>query len=89
VNFWLTLLAWLALLQGALTLVVVALLLNRVLRPLREIAADADEILEWGVAITRNLDDADEAERTRDLAIALAPVVKARFANLAQGGGAP
>jgi HAMP domain-containing protein len=79
VNGWLVALAILGLLQGAFTLVVVAFLLNRVLRPLREISRDADETLAYGLAITRNLDGADEAERTRELVMALTPHVKARF----------
>ena len=80
-NGWLEALAWLGLVLGAITLVIVALLLNRVLRPIREIAANADEILRSGQAIARNLEDAGAAEQTRDLALALTPVVKARFGN--------
>lgn len=84
-NGWLVALAVLGLLQGAVTLVIVAFLLNRVLRPIREIASYADETLQAGLAIARNLDDVGEAERIREQALTLAPVVKARFGN----GGTP
>ena len=53
------------------SLPVVVLLLNRVLRPLREIKRYSDDILEAGLGIARNLDGIDETETTRDLAATL------------------
>ena len=53
------------------SLPVVLMLLNRVLRPLREIKRYADDVLEAGLGIARNLDGLDEAVTTRDLATAL------------------
>ena len=61
---------------GVLVLVQVLILLNRVLRPLREIKQNADEILAFGVAIAKNLDDVEEAVRTRELAQALPGLVR-------------
>jgi hypothetical protein len=73
-------LAWLGLALALGAVVQVAFLLNRVLRPLREIKRYADEILVSGLAIARNLDDVDEAARTAELVDALpgaaAPVVE-------------
>ena len=69
-------LAWigLAALLGAAAQVLI--LLNRVLRPLREIKQNADEILAFGIAIAKNLDDVDEAVRTRELVQALPGAVR-------------
>ena len=69
-------LAWIGLALGLGGLVQVLILLNRVLRPLREIKRYADEILESGLGIARNLDDVDEALRTRELAQALPAAVR-------------
>jgi HAMP domain-containing protein len=69
-------LAWIGLAAGAFVLVQVLILLNRVLRPLREIKQNADEILAFGVAIAKNLDDVEEAVRTRELAQALPGLVR-------------
>jgi HAMP domain-containing protein len=69
-------LAWIGLAAGAFVLVQVLILLNRVLRPLREIKQNADEILAFGVAIAKNLDDVEEAVRTRELAQALPELVR-------------
>jgi hypothetical protein len=54
-----------------LSLPVVLLLLNRVLRPLREIKRYSDDILTAGLGIARNLDGIDVAVTTRDLAASL------------------
>ena len=72
-------LAWigLAALLGAAAQVLI--LLNRVLRPLREIKQNTDEILEYGLRIAKNLDGADEIVRTRELATALSELVRAKF----------
>ena len=64
-------LALLGLLLGLVVALVVLLLLNGVLRPLREIKRYADDILEAGLGITRNLDGADELARTEELATAV------------------
>ena len=79
---WVAVLAWIGLALGAGGLVQVLLLLNRVLRPLREIKRYADDILEAGVAIATNLDDVDEAVRTRELAQALPDLVRPVAAKL-------
>jgi hypothetical protein len=76
---WVVVLAWLGLAAGAGGLVQVLLLLNRVLRPLREIKRYADDILEAGIAIARNLDGVDEAVETRELTRALPELVGATF----------
>lgn len=49
---------------------VVLLLLNRVLRPIKEIDAYANDILEHGVAITQALDAVPKLLRTRELTAA-------------------
>ena len=54
----------------------VAMLLNRVLRPLRQIKREADEVLEYTQAISRNLEGGDEALRTRELVRRLAGVAE-------------
>jgi hypothetical protein len=64
-------LAWIGLALGLVVLVLVTALLNRVVRPAVEIRLYADDILEAGVAIARNLDDADEILHTRELATAV------------------
>ena len=72
-------LAWIGLALALGAVVQVAFLLNRVLRPLREIKRYADEIEAAGLAITRNLEGADEALRTRELTQALPELVRAKF----------
>lgn len=64
-------LAWIGLALGAVILLVVVALFNRVLRPLRETQRYADDILEAGLGIARNVDGIDEAVRTRELATAV------------------
>lgn len=56
---------------GLVVLPVVATLLHRVLRPLREAKGYAEEILGSGLGIAGNLDGLDEAEQTRSLAVAV------------------
>jgi hypothetical protein len=68
---WTIVLALVGLVLGTQVLGVVLVGLNRVLRPLREIKRYADDILEAGLGIARNLDGIDEAARTRELARAL------------------
>ena len=67
----------LALLLGVAVAVLV--LLNRVLRPLREIKRYADDILAAGLGIASNLDGADEAVHTRELVVELPAFVRDRF----------
>lgn len=54
----------------AVVLPVVLLLLNRVLRPVKEIRAYADDVLEHGVGITAALDAVPELVTTTQLATA-------------------
>ncbi len=63
--------AWIGLALGVVVLLVVVDLFNRVLRPLREAQRYADDILEAGLGIARNVDGIDEAVRTRELATAV------------------
>jgi len=66
--------AVLAVIGLALGLVIAGLvvgLFNRVVRPALEIQRYADDILEAGVGIATNLDDADQIVRTRELGSAL------------------
>jgi hypothetical protein len=60
-------LAFVGLGLGAVVLVVVVLLFNRVVGPVLEIARYAKSILEAGLGIARNVDGADELLRTREL----------------------
>jgi hypothetical protein len=64
-------LAWIGLAVGIQVVGLVAMLLNRVLRPLREIKRYADDTLAASSGIARNLDAIAEAGRTRELAVAL------------------
>ena len=64
-------LAAIGLFAGLHVLVAVVVVLNRVLRPLREIKRYADEILVAARAIERNLDGVDEARRLREVATSL------------------
>ena len=64
-------LAWIGLALGAPLLLAVLVLLNRVLRPIREIRRYAADTLDAGLGIARNLDGADELLQTRELATAV------------------
>lgn len=65
-------LAWIGLALGLVIAVVVVGLFNRVMRPLLEINRYAEDILDAGVKIAKNLDDAPEGlTRTRELATAV------------------
>ena len=72
-------LAWFGVAALAAVGGVVHLLLNRVLRPLREIKRYTDEILTAGLAITRNLDGSDLALETRELTRPLPELVGSTF----------
>jgi hypothetical protein len=77
-------LAWIGLAAGVGVLALVAMLLNRVLRPLREIKRYADATLAAGLGAARNVDGADELERTRELATSLPEAARA-FLRAAEG----
>ena len=64
-------LAFIGLFAGVHVLVLVVVLLNRVLRPLREIKRYSDDILAAGLGIARNLGGVDEAARLHELVTAL------------------
>jgi hypothetical protein len=78
-------LAWIGLALGVVVLILVIALLNRVMRPALEIKRYADDILEAGVGIARNLDDADQILRTRELATAV-PGLAVAYLQKLQGG---
>ena len=75
-------LAWIGLALGLVVAILVVGLFNRVLRPLQEIDASAQDILDAGVQIAKNLDDADEILRTRELATAVPPLAVAYLRKL-------
>jgi hypothetical protein len=64
-------LAFIGLALGLVVAVVVVLLFNRIMIPALEIKHYAEDILDAGVGIARNLDDVDELMRTRELATAV------------------
>lgn len=64
-------LALLGLAIGLLLALVVVALFNRVVSAAVEIDAYSADILDAGVAISRNLDGVDELARTRDLAVSV------------------
>jgi hypothetical protein len=74
-------LAWIGIAALAAVGGLVHMLVNRVLRPLREIKNYSDDILTAGLAIAHNLDDVDEALRTRELAQALPQLVRSTFGS--------
>jgi tetrahydromethanopterin S-methyltransferase subunit F len=75
-------LAWIGLAIGLAIAVVVVLLFNRIVRPAQEIESYANDILDSGLAIARNLDGADELLRTRELATAVPPLAVAYLKRL-------
>jgi hypothetical protein len=77
---WVLVLASLGLFIGLHVTVVVLILLNRVLRPLREIKRYADDTLEAGLGIARNLDAVDQSARTRELVTTLLPALRRALA---------
>jgi hypothetical protein len=64
----------------------VVALFNRIVRPAREIDAYADDILEAGLGIARNLDGVDALQRTRDLGAAV-PGLASAYLHKLEGGG--
>ena len=75
-------LAWIGLALGVVVALVVIGLFNRIVRPAREIKRYADDILEAGLGIARNLDGVDEAVRTRELATAVPGLATAYLRKL-------
>ena len=75
-------LAWIGLALGVVVALVVIGLFNRIVRPAREIKRYADDILEAGLGIARNLDGVDEAVRTRELATAVPGLATAYLQRL-------
>ena len=80
-------LAWIGLALGVVILGVVVALLNRVVRPATEIRQYSKHILDAGIGIAKNLDDADQLLRTRGLASAVPPLATAYLERL--GGPRP
>jgi len=81
-----TVLALIGLAIGVVVLVVVIGLFNRIMRPALEIKAYADDILEAGVGIARNLDGVDELGRTHALGSAVPGLATAYLNKLQEGG---
>ena len=80
-----TVLAIIGLALGAVVLVLVVGLFNRVLAPLFEIGRYAKNILSAGVGIATNLDGADQIIRTRELATAVPELAGAYLRKLERG----
>ena len=78
-------LAWIGLALGLVIAIVVAALLNRVLRPAQEILDYADDILQGGLGIAANLDGVDELAHTHDLAMAVPDLAVAYLNKLKAG----
>jgi hypothetical protein len=62
---------------GLVILLIVLALFNRVVRPALEILRYAEDILDGGIGIAKNLDGVDELARTRELALSLPPLAVA------------
>ena len=75
-------LALVGLALGAVVLVVVVALFNRIVAPAVEIRRYADDILDAGLGIARNLDGADELVRTRELGSAVPGLATAYLKKL-------
>ena len=78
-------LACIGLALGLVVALVVVALFQRVLGPALEIRAYADDILEGGLGIARNVDGVDELARTRELGAAVPGLAGAYLERL--GGG--
>jgi hypothetical protein len=77
-----TVLAWIGLALGVVVLLLVILLFRRILTPAQEIRRYADDILEAGLQIAKNLDGVDELARTRELATAVPSLATAYLKKL-------
>ena len=71
---------------GLVVAVLVVALFNRVVIPALEIERYAEDILEAGIGIAKNLDDVDELMRTRELATAV-PGLAVAYLEKAKAGG--
>lgn len=78
-------LAWIGLALGLVIALVVAGLLQAVVRPALEIRRYAEDILAAGVGIATNLDGVEELARTRSLAQAV-PELAGRYLEKLQRG---
>jgi hypothetical protein len=79
-------LALVGLALGLVVAVLVVLLFNRVVIPALEIERYAEDILEAGVGIATNLDDADALMRTRKLGAAVPGLAVAYLEKVKAGG---
>jgi hypothetical protein len=79
-----SILALVGLAVGLVVLVVVVALFNRIVYPAIQIRRYADDILEAGLGIARNVDGVDELGRTRDLAGAV-PGLATRYLEQVRG----
>lgn len=77
-----TALALIGLALGAVVLVLMVGLFNRVLGPALEIRRYAEHILAAGVGIATNLDGVDKLERTRELGAAVPGLATAYLGRL-------
>lgn len=78
--------AWIGLALGLVIAVVALALLQAVLRPLLEVGRYAEDTLEAGLGIARNLDPVDELAHTRELATAVPGLAVAYLQNLEREG---
>ena len=78
-------LAWIGLVLGLVIAIVVVALLQNVLRPTLEINRYANDILDAGVGIAKNLDAIDELAHTRELATAVPGLAVAYLDKLQAG----
>ena len=79
-------LAIIGLALGLVIAVLVVALFNRVVIPALEIERYAENILEAGVGIATNLDDADQIVRTRELGGAVPGLAVAYLEKVKAGG---
>jgi hypothetical protein len=71
---------------GLVVAILVVALFNRVVIPALEIERYAEDILEAGIGIAKNLDDVDELMRTRELTTAV-PGLAVAYLEKAKAGG--
>ena len=77
--------SWIGLALGLVILLAVLALFNRVIQPALEIKRYADDILDGGLGIARNVDGVDELERTRQLGGAVPGLAGDYLARLERG----